>query len=677
MTISASGRHCAALALLLALLASTSATTAEQPARGARTIVTKGPEVALAIVWPAPETLERGLPAGTSAIAAGLLVNGLLEGRESSESLVMGLSDGLAVGVRIGEVDANDMIALAKALAEPQLLDGRALVGALEREDARSRERTTDPVFRAIAGSLHFGLGPGAGLAVEPGLSLRSRVDAESLAIVFERVRQAPLELAFVGPSALAVELEAALSHRLAPRAGGSDLGDFRRGVFVTSENGSPLDAEGEDARVVVAHAFRVSAARAAALGPSLPLLVESLRSGEGSLDQRLAVAVADDAGSSSEVRWFGDRDGGGLLVVLVDTSRSRAAETWTVMEGVAASLAALPLRPDSLSRARARLDARTKARRESVEQGLMELLGNEAGIWPPEGRWSKPPGPDDVRAAAAAVFDVDARLAVIAGDAPWEAIPDSLEGEATGFRFGVNGLELCAPLAADSLPVDRATIALARRVLAVLGVRGDAPRSYAARYRITEPTPLGDGILEAALERAEDGSVLYDIARGDLGMQIERGPGGGATIMPDGEVTASSGAGGRVASLAHIEPAVLAADVVAGAVVASSGRVPCEAAAAGCEALVIEPSGGGRLVLVMREDGLPVEARVWWFVDGRERIHDERVRLVTWSTLSSGLRVSRERDLEDVLGATRRVALIEWKAPGHATVPDAAEGQR
>lgn len=675
MSISASGRQRAVLAFL-AILAFTPATTAETPARGARTIVTKGPEAAFAIVWPAPEILDRGLPAGTSAIAAGLLVNGLLEWSESGESLVMGLPDGLAVGVRTDAADAIDMVALATALAEPQPLDGGALARALEREDAKSRERTTDPVFRALAGSLYFGLGPGAGLAVEPGLSLRSRVDAESLAIVFERVRQAPLELAFVGPSVLAAQLEAALAPRLAPRAGGRAPSDFRRGVFVTSENGGPLDAEGEDARVVVTHAFRVSAASAAALGPSLPLLVESLRSGEGSLEQRLAVAVADDAGASPDVQWFGDGEGGGLLVVIVDTSRSRAAETWTVMEGVAASLAALPLRPDALSRARARLDARSKVSRESVEQALMALLGNEAGIWPPEGRWSKPPGPDDVRAAAAAVFDVDARLAVIAGDAPWEAIPDALEGEATGFRLGVNGVELCTPLAADSLPVDRATIALARRVLAVLGVRGDAPRSYAARYRITEPTPLGDGVLEAALERAEDGSVLYEVARGDLGMQIERGPGGAATIMPDGEVTAASGSGGRVASLAHIEPAVLAADVVEGAVVASSGRVPCEAAAAGCEALVIEPSGGGRLVLVMREDGLPIEARVWWFVDGRDRIHDERVRLVTWSTLSSGLRVSRERDLEDVLGATRRVALIEWKAPGHASVPDAAEGQ-
>jgi hypothetical protein len=606
--------------------------------------------IGAAVLWPSPGELEGlTLPPGT-ALAAAHAALAQAAGSLPVEPFVVTGSGGLAVGASALPEDEDRLVELMDRLARPQpLSEGAAEIG-LARAALEARQLALDPLAQARASALAALFAPLEPLVLE--LSEPEALEGVTPAAlegVLRTVRRRKLQAVAVGEPELASRLRAALAQHLGPAATGPEpriATDLPAGIAL------PLPpAENEPPRLALVLGFAFSAEEVRELGDGLPLLYESLRIGEGSLAQRLGVALEDAEGVESRVELVPVGGGAGALLLEAIVPPDVGLTAWRVMSGTAESLASLTLREDAVIRAWRRL-YRADDRADGIEARVRQALLPPLAIDEPNRLRGR--GGRMVREAAEQVFGAGRRTAVAAGVVPAGLL--SLDG--------FEEAELPEPVteaAREAVERREEAAGLAREVLLALssGRRRSLEPVFRARYRVTEETPVGEGQWDMTVERA-NGDIWYGIGEGRWSLQVEQAGDTGEAVLPGMEEAAIPFGGGHLELMALREPAILAAAILAGQLDAEATRVPCGAGS--CPALVARLPDGSVLRLALDpRSRMPRRLLAWWYGDEAGRDPDEQVSFVSWRR-AGDVQVCSRCVIEDVLGTERRLELLEWQ---------------
>ncbi|HHN75223.1 MAG TPA: hypothetical protein ENK10_08360, partial [Acidobacteria bacterium] len=458
----------------------------------------EGDVVAGIVLWPVDDAALAPAYLAAEALAA-------TAGREGEQPLVAALPGHVAVGFRVPARRTQRLAALLAPLLAPRPPARQALAAARESLEARAREDRRQGLARVRRQALLALLGPAAAAeTLEARPSLWEAIRADEVARVLEAVRRETLPVAFAGPSGDASRLAAELETRVGQ---GPLLRPSAAPPPVTAQRLVVDDEQAAGGAVALAHALRFDRVLADRHRAALALLAESLARGEGSLEQRLKVAVGP--GVTSSVELLPAADGGGVLLLGAEVPQAQVAAAWKVLMAALDSAARQSFRRDAVLRARQRLDAAARQRRADAGRVLLEeLLPAPAWHWPPEDRWKKPAGAAALLAAAGDLLDSAARVAVESGtsEGPTVAL--------AGFPQPrlVAPVEHCGrDLPLPCRPPKEQRRELARRraveVLQALGGRGadSTPPAYVARYTMSEQTAVGPVITEVEVEAGPD----------------------------------------------------------------------------------------------------------------------------------------------------------------------------
>jgi hypothetical protein len=655
-------RRCVARSALFALLA-----LAAAPAAPALTVERAGTDGAVAtlvdeeatpvvaLIWPRARALEGGeLPAGSAVVAAWSVLDGVGAG----EGFVLPRPDGLLLGARLPGAGAGELIRAARVLADARPPEEAGLAAVLE-DLASEPARPGTALGSARAASLAGAGAWDAGRLARGTAASRARIRASDVREVLDRVRDSGARVRAIGPAGLSPRIAAALGESLTPEQPPEAPRPAPAGLVESVAARAP----GRDV-AAVAHLFLIERELVEELGASLTLLRACLVSGEGSLAQRASVALGESSRGETQVRFEPLGEGRLGLFLGIPVAPGALGRAREVLEGVAASLRALELRPDRIYRARRSLD---EAGPVLGDPFLTALVDGEGGLptpWPPRREAGRLDG-GDVLAVARAVLDPEARVEAVSAPPRAGRTP----AEALHLFAALSGWELVAdPGAAPERASDAEAIRVARRAFDTLAPGWDPrrlPISWRAEYTVEEETPLGAGLAPFVVEHAE-GETWTRLGRQPLAVEAEAGPVVLEAVPPGQDAPALAlPAGGAVVAHAWGEPVVVAAAVAAGRVGAEVRAARCGDRP--CRALVVRFAEGGAAALDLAgEARRPVGARRWWSgqADGPP---DVRESFESWRSLG-GIDVVERRRTEDRLGVTRTIELDSWswRRPAH-----------
>ncbi len=629
----------------------------------ARAVVLGEGRVAGTVLWPAPAEIEgQALPRGTLAVAAHAVLQNALAGEPDARPLVEFGPDFVALGTELASNDEPRLFRILARLANPAPLAPPAVDAALQQVRQQRGEAWADPLERAriaALGVLFPGGRGGWNAGGNPG-SLE-RVDAGDVEAALAAVRRRPVELRLAGPVGLAARAAAALTNR---------LGEFAEPHAPALASKLPASALlpgpgpgpfADQAALMIA--FAVSAEDAEAVGPVLSVLEESLAEGQGSLPQRLGISSKDKIAALLDVVPV--PGGGGVVLFGARVGRGQAAAAWRVLEGLVASLRALPLGDAAVYRAKQRLDEQAVARATDAGAALLALLRNQPWSWPPDDR-DTPLMAAEVRVAALKVLTPGRRASVAVG-----SIGDDVL-QAESFRAATRAdWSTLEPLpATPHVPrratphVDDAAAGEARTAAAILfrtladGKEPEDLPGFEASYRVRESTPLGPAETDLRIEGGPDGTFV-DVARGSWRVQARGGEEGAEARVPDNGAALPINEPDRLPALVLREPALFAAAAMRGLVpIAEVEAKDGTATVPGLRAVL--PEGTVLLLLLDPETRFPAGLRVWHLGHDARRAPDEEVRYTSWA-LVGGVRVAASLTVRDELGTTRDVRLSTW----------------
>jgi len=615
-----------------------------------------------ALIWPAPETIEGDrLAPGTVVIAARALLEDVLGPFAAAEPLLEPIAGGLAVGAEVPAGHQEELIEILSELAIVAPPPSPLLHEALSEARERARARAEDPLEQARLAALSA-LFPGfrGPWLAEGRVMTLSAVSEEGILEALDGLRQRPFALRIAGPAALERSVLARVKERVRPLppVGASAPPAEHRGIVIYDDR---PESGGQAALVVAA---RLDPSVVARTGVAVPLLLECLREGEGSLAQRLSVAFGAEADAWIEALWLGENGASVVLGVRVDAAR--AESSLSVLMGTIASIKTQPFRSDAVLRARQRLDRHAKAVLEDAGALLIKKgIVRSGWDWPPSQRWKSPTNAAKVRAAANDLFAPAGLSRALAGPvgfhrlggvfADWKKLP------AAAFCPGQVGFH-CPSRLASALGRAGDTHSLARRVLSALGDGDDAQarQAFHAEYSLRESTPAGVLKLSLSIDSSAQrvrmrwegpGVELEAVSKGEGGHLTRQGVEASELPRPGLD---------RLEAWASREPVVLVSAVVAGLVRARTRIVGCHLAA-GCPAIRTEMPEGSVLELVLDpESAEPLELRCWWSADSENRSPDELQRLLAWRRVG-GVRVASKVLVEPRRGGRRELILKSW----------------
>lgn len=643
-----------------------------------QTVVHGGGGVAGAVIWSGLGGDD--LPPGTFAVAGRVALDALGSSREGRDDLLVPGPRGLAVGIALADGDAAALAGALARIASPRDPGRDDILEALEAHERAVDEAWADP--RALAEKTALaGTGPGWRQAMRLAGRPRSlsRIDPAHVTTALERMRSSSVRTILVGPDGLEARVRAALSDRL--------------GAAPSGEGGAaglePAPADGTVMAVFDAgegeYAGQVGLAIASAVEPEVgrrhattrALLLEVLSEGNGSLAQRLEVALGRDA--NPRAMWRAAGDGGGVIVFSVRVRREEAQTAWNVLSGATRSVTRQTFLTVAALEGRKRLDARAAARgSSSAETILQEVLESGPPAWPPSDRWSRPIGSDELLAAARELLAPERSTVAVAGAVPLELLRQ--EPFASAPRVSRHGL--CPEREDLSCPIDEPLAGLdetarveeamrrARAAMALLrDGKGEAlpPRGFRARYDVEEMTPLGGAELDLVVESSGEGVfVLWSSPGWTLEAWTAES---GVDVRVDGEPPVETPVAGldRIESFALREPVVLAGAVIDGLV--SARALDLECAPHRCPAIEAFLAEGSRLTLILDNETLrPDELRIWWRGAGPPQPPDEVLSFRAWKVVGGfevAGRVEVRSDSSSTDGPDRIYVLRDWSWRG------------
>ncbi|MDQ7087328.1 MAG: hypothetical protein Q9Q13_05475 [Acidobacteriota bacterium] len=392
-------------------------------------------------------------------------------------------------------------------------------------------------------------------------------------------------------------------------------------------------DLEAPAGTLALVHGLRFDRRVAERHGAALELLAESLAEGEGSLAQRLRVALGPEAVASVEV--VAAADGGGVLLLGAEVRPGQGAAAWKVLMAALDSAARQSFRRDAVLRARRRLDGAADRRRSEPERLLVdELLTASAWRWPPADRWKRPMDSSRLKPVAADLLASAARVAVEAG------APAAVSVELAGFPEPrlVAPLDHCGrdlPRPCRVKEEQRRERARQRALELLRALGGDGARpvpvAYVARYSVEEMTPAGPVISEMQVEAGPE-RARASWRAGERKLEIDSSPGSDRLVTGEQQESEVGAVGlDQLEQWAFREPAVLAGAVVSGLLPAEvpEGEV---AGAAPRPFLRVELAQGSVIEVVVQEGGTRPEAlRVWWPGRAADAEPDEELVFESW----------------------------------------------
>ncbi len=661
-----------ALALALALLAPASARAAAPlPAppvveeNGAvRAVVLGEGRIAGAVLWPAPMEIEgQALPRGTLAVAAHAVLQNALAGEPDARPIVEYGPDFVALGTELATGDETRLFRILARLANPAALAPPAAEAALQQVRQHRADAWADPLERARIAALGV-LFPGGRGGWNAGGAPGSldRVDAGDVEAALAAVRRRPVGLRLAGPAGFAARAAAALANRLGEPADTHAPPLAAKLPASAILPGAGPGPYADQAALMIA--FAVSAEDAESAGPVLALLQESLAEGQGSLPQRLGISSRDKIASLLDVIPV---PGGGVVVLFgARVGRGQAASAWRVLEGLVASLRALPLMDAAVFRAKQRLDEQAAARATDAGAALLALLRQQPWSWPPADR-DPPLMAADVRVAALKVLAPARRASVAIGSISDDVLQtESFRGASRADWSTLEPLPATphVPRRTAAPRIDDAAAEEARLAAAILfrtladGKEPEDLPGFEASYRVRESTPLGPAEVDLRVEGGPDGTFV-DVARGAWRVQARGGEEGAEARVPDSGSPLPINEPDRLPALVLREPALFAAAAMRGLV--PIAEVEAKDGPTTVPALrAVLPEGTVLLLLLDPETRFPAGLRVWHLGHDARRAPDEEVRYTSWA-LVGGVRVAASLTIRDELGTTRDVRLTTW----------------
>ncbi|MDQ7006042.1 MAG: hypothetical protein Q9Q40_02300 [Acidobacteriota bacterium] len=618
-----------------------------------RVMPAEGGEMAAVVLWPA-----EGAAQAPAYLAARALVEGT--GREDETPLTLALPGYVAVGYRLPSGRVQRLAALLRPLLRPRLPSRKAMDSARRTLETRARAARGEPGGQARRMALLALLGSGAAaesLEAQPGLW--AEIATDEVKRMLDEFSLRPLPVLFAGPPAGAPRLAAELETRVE-----RDFASLRfelPEVPATVQRLRVQDLEAPAGTLALVHGLRFDRRVAERHGAALELLAESLAEGEGSLAQRLRVALGPEAVASVEV--VAAADGGGVLLLGAEVRPGQGAAAWKVLMAALDSAARQSFRRDAVLRARRRLDGAADRRRSEPERLLVdELLTASAWRWPPADRWKRPMDSSRLKPVAADLLASAARVAVEAG------APAAVSVELAGFPEPrlVAPLDHCGrdlPRPCRVKEEQRRERARQRALELLRALGGDGARpvpvAYVARYSVEEMTPAGPVISEMQVEAGPE-RARASWRAGERKLEIDSSPGSDRLVTGEQQESEVGAVGlDQLEQWAFREPAVLAGAVVSGLLPAEvpEGEV---AGAAPRPFLRVELAQGSVIEVVVQEGGTRPEAlRVWWPGRAADAEPDEELVFESWRR-AGGLDVASRIIVRGRLGR-RQYTLREW----------------
>jgi len=623
------------------------------PAAEVQGIVIPGSALAGVALWPSARSLEGpDLPPGTALMAAHLAADAACAGQPGARPIVALFPAGIGVGASLTMGDASALGAILGRAALPGGTASAVRLEDLERLQARAADYWADPLLVSRRAALGL-LFPVRAVPSDefPGPPAIADAAPEQIDALLARVRGRAPRYLVAGPEGTTDKVAAAVP--TGPAGSRAADAPVPAAPLPASAIVALEDEEEEIDSVGLTIAFRTAGLDRRLLESALPVLAEALKEGQGSLAQRLQVVLGAPAPARVEI--LPGEGGEGAFVLSTLVPRESASVAWRVLSGSISSVQTISLREDALYKARFRLAQEALQRRSDPTVALLERFGAmtpalgvpaetvkasdllEAAkqALTPERRACAAAGPVDEETAAAPEFDTAMRI-------EWERFDPDAEAM---MRPGVGELR-----AAEA-------IALAREVLDSLAEAPSAaldPR-YSASYKVREETPAGP--VETIL-RVTAGQGAIELTVEGPAWTIEAKEGGaGAEPTPEGVLHLPHT--NRLLGLSLREPAVLLATILAGGLPVDASAATCDGAP--CPALRTELADGSVLTLAIDpEQKLPRSLQIWW--PGKEGGGgpDETVHYLGWRR-AGAVRVASEMVVDDSLGTTRRLTLVDW----------------
>lgn len=615
------------------------------------------------VIWPAGGRLEGpGLPPGSAEAAARILLQLVAEKEPGARPLFRVLPAGLALGLVLPGADQERFSRALARLAVPGSVRAEEVSRRLAEHRREVRRRWGDPLEVARVGALAL-LFPGLDGPWEklPPAAVQEGWKKEHVEAVWKSVAKSAVQARVAGKPGLAAAVAGALGSRLGPLEEplpAGEAGDLPVSLALVRE----LPAESPGNAVGLVLGFRFTAAEGQELAPELVLMAEGLAAGEGSLRQRLDVALGKSIACRTQIVPVGRGEGALLLEMRVP--RAGVAAAWRVLEGAVSSLRSMPLREDALLRARQRLDQASQGSREDPAAVLIDSLTGFPPGRPAEARWVRLPRAQEVRDCAQKVLAPARQAMVLAGPVPAATLELDSWREARRIawnQFDPNQDGLVGEGGPPGEAEREAGRTLAQKVFQVLsgGLSGGIEPAFRARYKVREETPFGAADLTMVVKGGPGGNSITVEGEKWTVTAEQKEQGSEALVTSPQEATFSLPQAGRLDSLVFREPVVLLGAVLSNQVTASAARSLCGDQP--CPALRAELPDG--TVLRMDLDpatSFPFEMRIWWPGKDESRIPDQRVRYLGWKE-EGGTRVAAEFTVEDALGSIRRVWLLDW----------------
>lgn len=616
------------------------------------------------VLWPGAAVVDGdSLPCGTLAVAARALLEEVLGPYPEAGAVFHASHNSLALGAVLPEGRSDELLEILSRLAlaespRPAVVD-EAIADARERAVARAGDPLEQARIAAL-GALFPGF-RGPWLAEGTVVSLRS-LGAAGVTEALALVRKLPVQARVIGARGLAGRVAERLGSRLGDLpalAAPAALEGEEPGVIVYEERGRT------SSQSAVVLAARFDRRLAEEKGSAILLMLETLRAGEGSLSQRLGVAVGPAVEPWLEQLWLDQAGGAVVLGARIDLERVESA--WSVLSGTISSLQRQSFRSDAVLRARQRLDHRAKELGMEIGSRLV-LQGVEQPpwSWPPPDRWRAPIQSAALKGVATTLFSPGHRAGALAGPQDvrhagrafdtWDRIP------AGAFCPGKGSLR-CESRMVAALGRDGDLRPLAESVVRKLSTPGEEPprQAFSATYRVFEDTPAGSFVADLEVDSGEAGAALRWRGPGWT-LEARSSKDGGQVLLDGGAVTeAPSAALDRVEAYASQEPVVLAAAVAAGLIPARVQMVACPGADR-CPAIRAELPEGSTLLLVLdASSAQPLETRIWWAAKDGDREPDEVLRYGDWREID-GTRIAGRLEVTARDAAPRRFELVRWR---------------
>ena len=637
----------------------------------------KGETLAAVALWPA---MEDEVPVGVAFSVAYVLAHRAAHSVEGARPLVFFAPNGLAVGM-VAPVGQERAVWSAM----PDLLRPKGWEEIRKDFERHRRKRREDSAQATVSAALLQQLFP-HGTHVRRGAYADrpwAQVHREDAAALFRRVRFAPWALRIAGPPGVAARAYAALSETVdaddgvassrkrgaesagTERARPADAASPHRLLWIADDADVGDESDGECSIGVGYRLPQVSERDRFVL----PVLLSALSEGQGSLAQRLNVAVRGE--SAPRVEVVVSTEGVPALSMVVTVPAADAVRAWRVMRALSHSLSDLPFRDAAVLHARRRVDARVEAIRRDAGALLEAALADLPGRWPPPDRWKSPVRAADLRRTVRSLFSRDEQVAVILGSVPVSLTSSPEFEHAT--RISREAFDPFSPdlgVQADAPARQTHDEDLwIRELLERLG--GDLLEAelpvYRASYMSSEAAPWGR--VEAVVDF--DGESLgsgVGLRSGEMRWETggEGLPGNGVfsphEAVPSGEASVSEiPVPGRLEALRFREPVLLLTELMRSEAPRTLFDVDCDGGS--CRALRAEPVPGLIVVMVTDPDsGLPIEVQTWWPDGAGAAEPDEVARIEGWSVFD-GVMVVRDFDLVDAVGSgSRKLHLTDWQ---------------